>query len=488
MWKVISKYFNRDDLILIFLEFATALYVILDSNHEMTSLSYINMILIAIAFVGGYTTLATGCILLFYKNRGKVALIFALCGLLVMEYSRFCSIITAIFPALGRIRYLLVIFTLTLISVCLVVLKSKHSFVYLARILSLILICLIVYTIAFGARSAGNKIESLDYAEPVIKDIQPIKLGYQPDIFFIVLDSYARSDFLKRFWEYDNREFEEYLISKGFAIASKSFSPEYSTYYSIASILNMGENTNYGKSKNLHNALSSIKNSYVIRELQAKDYDIVNLSLFDLGFEKSYYNVFDDQYPINKSDGFRALFSHSIFSKIVAYHSMITSDIGNTNIAIFDFLGKTMPSLKPRFIYAHLLTPHSPASIDEKGHLIAIPVRPGYSQKNYLAQLKGTNILTRQAIESILAKYPLERKPIIIIQGDHGSRLLNNSKMEKFAILNAVLLPGGGNSLFYSSISPYNTFKVIFNAYYNKKYKLLPDIKFDSSIETADGF
>ena len=42
-------------------------------------------------------------------------------------------------------------------------------------------------------------------------------------------------------------------------------------------------------------------------------------------------------------------------------------------------------------------------------------------------------------------------------------------------ILNAYHLPNGGNSLLYPSVSPVNTFRVIFNYYLGADFDLLED-------------
>ena len=99
-----------------------------------------------------------------------------------------------------------------------------------------------------------------------------------------------------------------------------------------------------------------------------------------------------------------------------------------------------------------------------------------------------------------------ETSPIIVIQGDHGpastatdhlSRLpghdhdhgdstwvenpTNNMIKERTRILNAYYLPSGGNRLLYDSITPVNTFRLIFNYYFNTNYELLDDSTYWSS-------
>ena len=49
------------------------------------------------------------------------------------------------------------------------------------------------------------------------------------------------------------------------------------------------------------------------------------------------------------------------------------------------------------------------------------------------------------------------------------------------AILNAYYLPGNGGNSLYPAISPVNTFRVVFNAYFGGRFPLLPDTSYYSS-------
>ena len=61
-------------------------------------------------------------------------------------------------------------------------------------------------------------------------------------------------------------------------------------------------------------------------------------------------------------------------------------------------------------------------------------------------------------------------KPIIIIQSDSGV-----TKGNWLKILNALYLQGEENPKLYSTISPVNTFRFIFDSYFGTDYGLLPD-------------
>ena len=82
-------------------------------------------------------------------------------------------------------------------------------------------------------------------------------------------------------------------------------------------------------------------------------------------------------------------------------------------------------------------------------------------------------------IDTILAN---DKNSIIILQADHGPRLLANWEKpddtywkECYSILNAYHLPGNGADKLYNSITPVNTFRIIFNTYFGTSHKLLED-------------
>ena len=97
----------------------------------------------------------------------------------------------------------------------------------------------------------------------------------------------------------------------------------------------------------------------------------------------------------------------------------------------------------------------------------------------WLNQITFINKQVEVVINDILSKS--ETPPIIILQGDHGFRFYSlDDPMEErlrrsFEELNALYLPAGGNAAVYESISSINTFRVIFNFYFDANLELLPD-------------
>jgi hypothetical protein len=72
---------------------------------------------------------------------------------------------------------------------------------------------------------------------------------------------------------------------------------------------------------------------------------------------------------------------------------------------------------------------------------------------------------------------------VIILQGDHG---IGDVMKNKMSILNAYYLPGGGDEGLYPTISPVNTFRVVFNEYFGEQYGLLEDKSFYSTGKIFD--
>ena len=102
------------------------------------------------------------------------------------------------------------------------------------------------------------------------------------------------------------------------------------------------------------------------------------------------------------------------------------------------------------------------------------------NKKFYLQQLKFANKMTIRTIDEILTKSEID--PIIIIQSDHGERTGINwdeptEDMIKQGLnnLNAYYFPNEKQNKLYNNISPVNTFRIIFNEYFDADFELLDD-------------
>ncbi len=132
----------------------------------------------------------------------------------------------------------------------------------------------------------------------------------------------------------------------------------------------------------------------------------------------------------------------------------------------------------PKFVYTHIIFPHPPYIVNANGN--RLKSNPQNELTAYGEQIAYLNGKLTEIVVTLLEKS--NPQPIIIIQGDHGASIdyevLNIDKSNSLGILNAYYLPrnpSGGNpaAQLYSTITPVNTFRMIFDQYFNGNYGLL---------------
>lgn len=141
-----------------------------------------------------------------------------------------------------------------------------------------------------------------------------------------------------------------------------------------------------------------------------------------------------------------------------------------------------VPSLEsPKLVFAHITAPHPPFVFGPNGE-----PRPAKSFKDgnyyegttqeyiegYRGQVAYLNQRLVEIIDHILENSDPE--PIIILQADHGPGAYLNwdsveatCLQERMSILNAYYLPGQDCDQFPEAITPVNSFRLIFDRYFN---------------------
>jgi len=157
----------------------------------------------------------------------------------------------------------------------------------------------------------------------------------------------------------------------------------------------------------------------------------------------------------------------------------------------------------PVFVFCHVLSPHPPFVFGAQGEktepqsyftmteggsfqtVDRAKVRREYVEK-YRAQLQFISAKAKTAIERILAASP--QPPVIIVQGDHGPGSVLNwddpepeDLAERFAILNAYHIPKTVKSS-VDSLSPVNSFRLLFDQLFATDYGRLTDKSWFSTI------
>jgi hypothetical protein len=375
---------------------------------------------------------------------------------------------------------------LIMAAFCLFIVRYKGSMARISQYLNLVLSLLIVYQLYAIATQNSSKITLVNKPDEV-KKTNTVDL---PDIYYIILDAYTSNQSLKNYWDFSNDSITDFLHKKGFYIAGESKTNYNITLLSLASSLNMSYLKNFprtevsaAQARNLYNLVDS---SLVVNTLLKNDYKIVNYSFFDIPESPKYYSDF---FFLIK----RNLLNQTIYLLIEKMFDKKWTKNQNAGLLSFkkinpDILNKIKDqrrSDKPLFVYAHVMMPHYPYLFDESGvtHEDESVFISG-SKDKYLEQLKYLNKLLINTITSITNNNPL-KPPVIIIQGDHGYRDLSgpDKKEESMTIINAYYFPDKEYSKIYNSITPVNSFRVVFNKYLNTNLQLLKDTSYYNRFE-----
>jgi hypothetical protein len=163
----------------------------------------------------------------------------------------------------------------------------------------------------------------------------------------------------------------------------------------------------------------------------------------------------------------------------------------------FDELAELARDPQPTFVFAHVLLPHPPFVFGPDGECLSLETVTNRSRvENYTNQVRFANTKILEMIRAIRANSQTD--PIIIIQADEGpwpapyagderflgtdvtavdwTRATRAELREKMRILNALYLPGPGTPPpFHPTMTPVNTFRIVFNRYFGTDLPLLPD-------------
>jgi hypothetical protein len=505
-----------------------ALSLLSNNIHQVEIVDSIRSLMISI----GIALLILGIFYLIFRDIYKSAIITSFIIILFFSYGHIYDSLKVWFPdhaSLIRHRYLLPISGFLILTWFFYVWKRLNETVVLnhaANLIALILCIFPLFTIVKAEISTVSLLHDEEPSGQFLGNIQATDAdGDFPDIYYIILDGYGRSDILQDLYGCDNSDFISDLQSLGFYIATQSTSNYNQTILSLASSLNM-EYINYlseviGENrKGIDVPIEMLHHNEVRRILKELGYEFIS-------FPSNYYptEIFDaDIYwtsgglPII-SETHAMLYGWSLnnFESLLATTTIVRAFIdfnlaGQNRLrdqiisyqytkhinAIYHTLFSLdeVANLDGQFlIFAHIVSPHPPFVFGPNGEQV-ITNQPYFigdgsdykgseeEYKNgYCNQMKYINKLVLVSISRILAKSDPE--PIIIIQGDHGPGAFlewdsaeESNLPERMSILNAYLLPGTDEDLLYPSITPVNSFRVILKHYFNCNIEIINDINY----------
>lgn len=398
---------------------------------------------------------------------------------------------------IGRHRYVIMVWALAACLGLWWTARKPANFSSLTSTLNLISALLVIWALVpivlYELRTTTVQPTEVEasHEQQILYDVKKPSAKQLPDIYYIILDAYGRSDVLLNFVHYDNSAFLNELQSMGFYVAPCAQSNYSSTELSLSSSLNMDylsaldpaltpDNTDRLP---LWNLIKENQVSAILRKLGYHTF------AFETGFAFDHFNDLDAYYtlPSRGVNEFENLYISTTFGRFLDDAGLLaglreTPEDRKRERILFDL--RTLQELPltpgPKFVFAHLVIPHQPFVFGPNGEALTIQPQKIKSKEYYSIARYGLGYRNQaifisrqisQLVKDIIEKSPTP--PIIIIQGDHGPSHYNDTV--RMQILNAYYFPDAQPQL-YPTITPVNTFRVLFNTYFETKLDLLEDV------------
>lgn len=474
------------------------------------------------------TIVVWGVLAVLLRNIHKAAIITSIAGIMFSSYGRLYPLIEdiSVFGVnIGRHRFLIVIMGLILVALSLWVIKTKKD---LSRIIPvMLLVCLGL--LALPSIQIANhlikeaKLMSVNLsaqASTQRRDATTIPLNSLPqdklpDIYYIILDSYGRADVLNDCFDQNIQPFLTSMEELGFVTAAESQTNFTITDLSLAAALNMDYPQTFAIEPKqasdpavLHEwtVHSTVRNS-----LESMGYQTV---AFDSGYGISQWYDADIYYV--RSAGLRWLLgginpfedmflNTTVGTLIFQFESRLPTSMRvfldgahlehrQRMLDIMDNLVKVPDNPAPTFTFAHILAPHNPFVFGPDGEYIRRntpftlnndpDAKSGFAYiTGYTDQVTYLNKRFLEIITEILQKSDVP--PVIILQGDHGPSKWVTSVTGRSYILNMYYFPGA-EDMIYPSISPVNSFRLVFNSLFDANLPLIADQTFFTTHSTIE--
>ena len=423
------------------------------------------------------------------KNNVKSGILVSFALLLFFGYGHVVDSIVAMNPPFRVGLLVFPLWGILMLLVVVLVVRTRRTLDSVAAFMRVVAVALVamtaIQTLTFRVRPGADIERVWDrWVARSVKGDNALKLKSNttpPDIYYIILDAYAGPEVLAEEFGIDITPFIDQLTRQGFYVASKSACNYYRTDLSLPSSLNLDyvdklEEDSGVSPRSLPGQRAMFRRPKVVELLRNAGYRIVmipsdyaglKLADPDIVLRKSKFAATEFDLMLIESSVLRVL-------PWMGARSWRSGMLGN-----LDRLGK-VPDIKgPTFTIAHLVVTHPPFCFESDGSmpdrvlssLETLELSRQEYGRLYAACVTYLNSRLETIVRDILAKS--ETPPIILLQADHGA--VCPFKAARARIFNAYYLPDGGDQLLYPTITPVNTFRVVFNHYFGTDYQLLED-------------
>lgn len=241
---------------------------------------------------------------------------------------------------------------------------------------------------------------------------------HKPNVYYILVDAYARQDTLKEVANFDNEPFLHELERFGFVVGRNAFSNYHFTGASLPATMNMKyhQSTREGAIDYDTQMHESMKGSNNVRRIfKNNGYKIINIpahwhQMTCYGFE----------------DKCIAQSGWEVYQSFISPTPMRTIEFKNKYVACEDIkkAAKLFPGV-PKFIFAHLAQVHD-AIYDESGSYHST-LHPAFANaqeaQRYISSIK---VINKELLALFQYVKENDKNAVIILQADHGPTYVGN--------------------------------------------------------------
>ena len=345
-------------------------------------------------------------------------------------------------------------------------------------------------------------------------------IDQMPDIYFLVLGGYGRSDMLRSVYGYDNTPFIREMESRGFREVGLSMSNYNSPVLSLASCMNMEylqdlvTDPKARASASLLSVAELFHHNRVYNYLKRRGYELIALPPGLELLEPRPDIVRPVTPPAYLNEFETVLLDNTVATRVV----QVGSALGLTPAGdfqsirerdrirfVFDSVAEfsAVQQSAPRFVLAPVGVPEAPFLFSEDGawnrETFLRSYRPGETYRgsklsyiqSYLKQLTFTNEMIKKTVDAIQSQS--KRPAVIVLASLNGPRSQRQGRqrtdvdmVEEYSNFVMVYFPPqyeGVNSMDWRAMSLVNLFRRVFNGVFQAEFEPRPNAQYISSEE-----
>lgn len=288
-----------------------------------------------------------------------------------------------------------------------------------------------------------------------------------PNIYFLILDEYSSFNQIKKWYDYDNKVFYDFLKEHNFNIIMNSQNESMNTL--TMSITTNYINLNYvvQNDNDFFGAQQKRSNPYLFRLLDEYGYKIEYYGGPPIKW-KNEVEVKTQSTTVSGEKFIDIIYKNNIFYPFVKQNKMTyaTDELNNWNRFI-----NTNNGLNNNFVFFHSNGAHIPYVFDENGNSVSFS--KSRDLKDKLLYVNQYIYITRLSMEFVEKKIKEDPECIIIIMSDHSMRNLEDSSSKRIIpakdfqqVFNAVYFQGKHLDL-SDNLSGVNTLRFVLDAILN---------------------